>query len=154
MKIRVFTDGACSGNPGPGGWAVVWNTDTDSEQYAGGEQVTTNNRMELLAMAKALELIAKTGHKLNTYDIFSDSAYVVNGINKGWIANWKRARWKTKTKEDVKNRDLWEQIDKCLGEIKLKKITVDIHKVKGHAGNCFNELADQLARAESKKRQQ
>ena len=152
MKIRIYTDGACSGNPGPGGWAMVFNTNDECKTYSGYEVETTNNRMELLAFLKSLEKIYKDKYKSkNTYEIYSDSAYVVNGINRGWLYNWKINGWKTKTKEDIKNRDLWERIEFYISAFKVDKTNVSVIKVKGHAGNTFNELVDKLARKESAK---
>lgn len=152
MKIRIYTDGACSGNPGPGGWAMVFNTNDECKTYSGYEVETTNNRMELLAFLKSLEKIHKDKYKSkNTYEIYSDSAYVVNGINRGWLYNWKLNGWKTKTREDIKNRDLWERIEFHISAFKVEKINVSVIKVKGHAGNTFNELVDKLAKKESAK---
>ena len=152
MKIRIYTDGACSGNPGPGGWAMVFNTNDECKTYSGYEVETTNNRMELLAFLKSLEKIYKDKYKSkNTYEIYSDSAYVVNGINRGWLYNWKINGWKTKTKEDIKNRDLWERIEFYISAFKVDKTNVSVIKVKGHAGNTFNELVDKLAKKESAK---
>lgn len=152
MKIRIYTDGACSGNPGPGGWAMVFNTDDKCKTYSGYEVETTNNRMELLAFLKCLEKIYKSKHKSNNvYEIYSDSAYVVNGINRGWLYNWKMNGWKTKTGEDIKNKDLWEQVESYVSAFKVDKTAVSVIKVKGHAGNTFNELVDKLAKKESAK---
>lgn len=149
MKIRIFTDGACSGNPGPGGWGIVWNTDNNCEQFSGHEVKTTNNRMELLAVVRSLEKIVKDGKRKNTYEIYSDSAYVVNSINNNWLVGWKLNGWKTKQKEDVKNKDLWEQADVLLQAIRDGKLSVQLIKIKGHSGNTFNELVDELAKKES-----
>lgn len=152
MKIRIYTDGACSGNPGPGGWAIVVNTDDECKTHSGHEVETTNNRMELLAFLKSLEKIYEDKNKKkNTYEIYSDSAYVVNGINRGWLYNWKMNGWKTKTRDDIKNRDLWEQIESYISTFKVDKTNVNVIKVKGHAGNTFNELVDKLAKKESAK---
>ena len=108
--------------------------------------------MELLAFLKSLEKIHKDKYKSkNTYEIYSDSAYVVNGINRGWLYNWKLNGWKTKTREDIKNRDLWERIEFHISAFKVEKINVSVIKVKGHAGNTFNELVDKLAKKESAK---
>lgn len=152
MKVRIYTDGACSGNPGPGGWALVVNTDDKCKTHSGHEVDTTNNRMELLAFLRSVEVIYEAeDKKKNTYEIYSDSAYVVNGINRGWLYNWKMNGWKTKTKEDIKNRDLWEQIEFYITAFKVEDVSVDVIKVKGHAGNTFNELVDKLAKKESAK---
>lgn len=129
---------------------MVFNTDDGCKTYSGYEVETTNNRMELLAFLKSLEKIYKDKNKKkNTYEIYSDSAYVVNSINHGWLYNWKMNGWKTKTRDDIKNRDLWEQIESYISAFKVDKTNVDVIKVKGHAGNTFNELVDKLARKES-----
>lgn len=152
MKLRIYTDGACSGNPGPGGWAMVFNKADSCQTYSGYELETTNNRMELMAVVEALKQIRKEEDELNVqgYDeveLYSDSAYVVNAINGHWIDNWKANGWKTKRGENVKNVDLWKELDATL----LK--SVKFIKVKGHSGNTFNELVDKLARDESVKAQ-
>lgn len=131
---------------------MVFNTDDECKTYSGYEVETTNNRMELLAFLKSLEKIYKDKYKKkNTYEIYSDSAYVVNSINRGWLYNWKMNGWKTKTRDDIKNRDLWEQIESYISAFKVDKTNVSVIKVKGHAGNTFNELVDKLAKKESAK---
>lgn len=152
MRVRVYTDGACSGNPGPGGWAMVFNTDDNCKMYSGHETSTTNNRMELTAIVQCLSKIS-VGNKEDIYEIYSDSAYVVNSINNKWLERWKMSGWKTKQHEDIKNRDLWEQVDRYLTKIVHKGQSIKFIKVKGHAGNTFNELVDKLAREESVKAQ-
>lgn len=158
MKIRIFTDGACSGNPGPGGWAIVINKKEKCRVKSGGQKNTTNNRMELLAVVQALKEILQWLEK--TWDrkesaeaeVYSDSAYVINAITKGWLAKWKMNGWKTTAQKDVKNKDLWEQFFRLLVEIKLKwALDVKFVKVKGHSGNTFNEQADRFARKEVQK---
>ena len=134
-KLEIFTDGACSGNPGPGGWGVIlcW-PDKQKEMY-GGEKDTTNNRMEMTAVIEALKLI-KSDCEISLY---TDSKYVMDGVNK-WLSGWKQKGWKTSNKKPVKNQDLWESIDEC-----ITKHNIEWHWVKGHAGNPGNELADELA---------
>lgn len=152
MRIRIYTDGACSGNPGPGGWAVVWNTDNRCENFSGCNASTTNNRMELYAILQALKHIAKCG-MVGTYEIYSDSAYCVNSVNNKWLDRWQASGWKTKQKQDIKNRDLWEEVGRYLQHNESNGRKVVFVKVKGHAGNTFNELVDKLAREESTKAQ-
>jgi ribonuclease HI len=132
----VYTDGACSGNPGPGGWGATIKIGDETFEIFGGEDNTTNNRMELIAAIKALEYLNEN-HKITLY---TDSNYVKDGITK-WIFNWKKNNWKTSTKIPVKNSDLWIQLD----EIQNKR-EVKWNWVKGHAGNLGNERADELAR--------
>ena len=132
----VYTDGACSGNPGPGGWGATIKIGDETFEIFGGEDKTTNNRMELIAAIKALEYLNEN-HKITLY---TDSNYVKDGITK-WIFNWKKNNWKTSTKKPVKNSDLWIQLD----EIQNKR-EVKWNWIKGHAGNLGNERADELAR--------
>ena len=137
MEITIYTDGACSGNPGIGGWgAVILNHEDKPILLKGGLQNTTNNQMELMAAIESLKYFKKPKKIL----IFTDSKYVMNGIET-WIKNWKKNGWKTASKKPVKNRDLWEKLDK---EIERHKI--NWQWVKGHAGNINNEKADFLAR--------
>jgi len=134
--IDIFTDGACSGNPGPGGWGVLIIDGENRIELFGGERDTTNNRMELIAAIRALEETnAETPVRL-----YTDSQYVKNGINQ-WINGWKRNGWKTASKKPVKNQDLWEALD---AQTQNRKI--EWHWVKGHAGHPGNEHADALAR--------
>lgn len=154
MKVRIFTDGACSENPGPGGWAVVLNTASKCHTFSGNEKMTTNNRMELKAVIAALKVIvAKESkfHGKHDYEIYSDSAYVVNTINNHWIDAWKKNNWQTTKREDVKNKDLWEEFDALKTKAKKLGVRITLYKVKGHSGNTFNELVDKLARGESMK---
>lgn len=154
MLVRIFTDGACSENPGPGGWAAVFNTPTKHYKITGNEQSTTNNRMELMAVIQAfkkIESIEAGRAEHNVYEIYSDSAYVVNTINKCWVESWRANGWKTTKREDVKNRDLWEEFSSVRSRLRAIGINVTLIKVKGHAGNTFNELVDKLAREESMK---
>lgn len=150
MLVRVYTDGACSKNPGPGGWAMVFNFDKVCMINTGREKETTNNRMELTAVMKALEKMdALSKHKNHEYELYSDSAYVVNSINNCWLVKWKMNGWKTTKGSDIKNKDLWLKIDKYLKNLRQKNVKVTIIKIKGHAGHTFNELVDKLAREQS-----
>ena len=135
-KAEVYTDGACSGNPGPGGWGATIRMNEETFDINGGEKNTTNNRMELTAAIKALEYIDKS------YEItlFTDSSYVKDGITK-WIHNWKKNNWKTASKKPVKNCDLWEELDTLHNDR-----NVEWKWVKGHDGDPGNERADELAR--------
>lgn len=155
MKVRIFTDGACSENPGPGGWAAVFNTTSKCHTFSGNEQLTTNNRMELRAVIEAFKRIVRMESQFykpkHEYDIYSDSAYVVNTINNHWIEAWQKNNWQTTKHEDVKNRDLWEEFSKLKAKANKLGISITIHKIKGHAGNTFNELVDKLAKEESMK---
>lgn len=133
--VEIYTDGACRGNPGPGGWGV-WLKYADAEKFLyGGEQETTNNRMELMAAIQALEIL-KYPCRIKLY---SDSKYVLQGITE-WMANWKKRGWKTAAKKPVKNEDLWRRLDEV-----MQKHTINWTWVKGHSGNIGNEKADQLA---------
>lgn len=135
-RVRIYTDGACRGNPGPGGWGALLLWGDKRREICGGEAQTTNNRMELMAAIRALEALRKPC----SVDIYTDSTYVRNGIT-SWLAGWKRNGWRTSNKKDVKNRDLWEQLDALVQEH-----DVEWHWVKGHAGDPGNEAADALAR--------
>jgi ribonuclease HI len=135
--VVIHTDGACSGNPGPGGWgAILSYGDHHEKELKGGEANTTNNRMELMAAISALEALKKSCR----VDLHTDSQYLRNGIMT-WIANWKRNGWRTADKKPVKNVDLWQRLDAA-----LKPHQVRWHWVKGHAGHAMNERADVLAR--------
>jgi ribonuclease HI len=134
--VVIYTDGACSGNPGPGGWGAILSFAGKEKELKGGELHTTNNRMELMAAISALEALTKPCE----VDLHTDSQYVRNGIS-SWINNWKKNGWKTADKKPVKNVDLWQKLDAALKEHKVRW-----HWVKGHAGHPMNERADQLAR--------
>ena len=134
-KVEIFTDGACRGNPGPGGWGVLLRYDGNEKEMFGGESETTNNRMELMAAIKGLEALKE--HCL--VDLTTDSVYVKNGITE-WIHNWKAKNWKTSAKKPVKNVDLWQQLDE-----QVSKHDVSWHWVKGHSGHAENERVDALA---------
>lgn len=157
MKIRIFTDGACSGNPGIGGWSALIMFPECQNPMSGGEKETTNNRMELTAVVQPLHKVIKEWEQINGWDEFrgieviSDSAYVVNGVNQKWIETWKRNGWKTTSREPVKNKELWIELDKLISEAKAKEIELDFVKVKGHAGNHFNEMVDRMAKEEVNK---
>ena len=133
--VEIYTDGACKGNPGPGGWGVVLRFNGVEKHLYGAEAETTNNRMELLAVIKALEALNRNCR----VHITTDSQYVQKGITE-WIANWKRRGWKTAAKKPVKNQDLWQQLDAAVSEHE-----VEWAWVKGHSGHPENELADELA---------
>jgi ribonuclease HI len=134
--IEIFTDGACTGNPGPGGWGALIIDDCERREICGGENATTNNRMELMAAIEALRATGDAPVRLHT-----DSQYVKNGIT-SWINNWKRNGWRTSDRKPVKNKDLWQALD---AEVAGRDI--DWRWVKGHNGHEGNERADELARA-------
>lgn len=136
MTIEMYTDGACSGNPGPGGWGVLILRDGDEERLCGGDPATTNNRMELMAAIKALHAVDAG----TAVTIYTDSTYVKNGVT-DWVHGWKRNGWRTAAKKPVKNQDLWQTLD-ALAEARV----VTWKWVKGHAGHPGNEEADRLAR--------
>jgi ribonuclease HI len=141
-KLTIYTDGACLGNPGPGGWGVVIQNEAGSVELSGNHHDTTNNRMEVLAVIKALEAVPGDSYDLT---IYSDSQYMIKGITE-WIKGWKKRQWKTADNKPVKNYDLWLTLD---GLASLHKITWKW--VKGHNGNPGNERADQLASAAAKR---
>jgi len=134
-EVRIFTDGACKGNPGPGGWGAVLYYREQQKQIFGGEKVTTNNRMELMAAIQALAIL---NHPC-TVILTTDSQYVRKGISQ-WIKGWKRNGWKTSAKKPVKNADLWQMLDQH-----SQQHNIDWRWVKGHSGHPDNELADDLA---------
>ncbi len=134
--VEIFTDGACSGNPGPGGWGVVLRWRGHEKELYGGEKETTNNRMELMAAIQGLGALTRGSRAA----IYTDSKYVKDGITE-WIENWKRNGWRTAAKKPVKNEDLWRRLDEA-----IKGHDVDWHWIKGHAGHPENERADALAR--------
>ena len=135
--ILIYTDGACSGNPGPGGWGAVLIKDAHRKEINGGEAETTNNRMELMAAIEALNALKSAP---STVVLYTDSNYVKGGIT-NWIHNWKKNGWKTANKKPVKNADLWQALDEA-----EEKHNVTWRWVKGHAGHPENERADELAR--------
>lgn len=133
--VEIFTDGACKGNPGVGGWGALLRTKGKEREMYGGEAHTTNNRMELMGAIAALEILSRPCHiRLHT-----DSKYVQQGISE-WVHSWKQRGWKTASKQPVKNEDLWRRLDEAVGRHKIEWIWV-----KGHAGHIENERADQLA---------
>ena len=135
-KVTIYTDGACSGNPGPGGWGALLTMGEHEKELCGGEANTTNNRMELTAAIEALNALTRACE----VDLFTDSQYVKGGST-GWIYGWKKNGWKTAAKKPVKNAELWQALDEA-----LRRHKVDWHWVKGHAGHDGNERADELAR--------
>lgn len=135
MKIKIYTDGACSGNPGKGGWGALIQENDNEKKLSGSELNTTNNRMELTAVIRALEHYDET----KEIEVFTDSKYVMQGITE-WIKNWKTNHWKTSQKKDVKNKDLWVLLDSVSAKHDIKWSWV-----KGHAGDYGNEIADKLA---------
>lgn len=141
-EVTIYTDGACSGNPGPGGWGSILMIGENKREISGGKKNTTNNVMELTAVIEALKLL-KRPCKVHLY---SDSAYVVNAFLQNWILGWIKNGWKNSNKEEVKNKELWQEL------IALTKVhTVTFHKVKGHADNAYNNRCDELARNAIKK---
>ncbi|MDG1814001.1 MAG: ribonuclease HI [Porticoccaceae bacterium] len=134
-SVEIFTDGACRGNPGPGGWGVLMRYAGEEKSLWGGESDTTNNRMELNAVIEGLAALKRPCEVTLT----SDSTYVLKGIQE-WMPNWKKRGWKTASKQPVKNVDLWQKLDAVIGEHKI-----DWQWVKGHSGHRENEIADQLA---------
>jgi ribonuclease HI len=133
--VEVFTDGACRGNPGPGGWGVILRTKGKEKELWGGEAATTNNRMELTAVIRALEALTRPSR----VSLYTDSQYVQKGISE-WIHSWKRRGWKTADKNPVKNEDLWRRLDELAAGHE-----VEWHWVRGHSGHPENERADELA---------
>ena len=135
-RVSIFTDGACSGNPGPGGWGALIRYGDHVKELQGGEFATTNNRMELMAAIEALNALKQAC----AVDLYTDSQYVKGGMT-GWIHGWKKNGWKTSAKKPVKNSDLWIALDEAVARHKI-----EWHWVKGHAGHPENERADELAR--------
>ncbi|OXE37402.1 MAG: ribonuclease HI [Phenylobacterium zucineum] len=135
-KVVIYTDGACSGNPGPGGWGAILTLGQNVKEICGGEPDTTNNRMELMAAIRALEAL----NKPCAVELHTDSTYVMKGISE-WIHNWKRRGWRTADNKPVKNDDLWRELDQA-----RERHQVSWKWVKGHAGHPMNERADELAR--------
>jgi len=135
-RVTLFTDGACSGNPGPGGWGAILIFKGTEREVSGGEALTTNNRMELTAAIEGLEALTRGC----AVDLHTDSQYLRNGIT-SWIHGWKRNGWKTADKKPVKNEDLWRRLDEAIA-----RHDITWHWVKGHAGDSLNEAADLLAR--------
>ncbi len=136
-RVEIWTDGACSGNPGPGGWGALLTWNGHERELSGGEPETTNNRMELVAAIRALEAL----NRPSSVDLHTDSQYLRYGITQ-WLANWKRRGWKTADRKPVKNVDLWQRLEQA-----MERHDVTWHWVRGHAGDVNNERADALARA-------
>jgi len=134
-KVEIYTDGACRGNPGPGGWGAWLQYGAIEKELYGGDTETTNNRMELMAAIQALEALT---HPCSV-QLYTDSKYVLQGIT-DWMDNWKKRGWKTAAKKPVKNEDLWRRLDDA-----IQKHTINWSWVKGHSGNIGNEKADELA---------
>ena len=141
-EVTIYTDGACSGNPGPGGWGAILMLGENRKEISGGSENTTNNIMELTSVIEALKIL-KRPCKVNVY---SDSAYVVNAFLQKWIYGWMKKGWKTAGGDPVKNKELWQEL---YGLTKIHEVT--FNKVKGHADNEFNNRCDEMAVAESKK---
>ena len=137
QKVTIYTDGACSGNPGPGGWGAILMYQDVKKEMSGGSPDTTNNIMEVTAVIEALKSLKVPCE----VDLYSDSAYVVNCFKQGWIYNWIKNNWVTSSKEPVKNKELWQEL---YGLTKIHK--VNFIKVKGHADNIYNNRCDELAR--------
>lgn len=140
--VILYTDGACSGNPGPGGWAALLMTTTKQKELSGGESHTTNNRMEMKAVVEGLKALTRSCH----VKVHSDSALIINAFTKGWIQNWKKKGWRKSDKKPVENRDLWEEILTA-----MENHTVEWIKVKGHSTDQHNNRVDELAVRASKK---
>ncbi len=136
-KVVIYTDGACSGNPGPGGWGAILMYKENKKEISGGKKDTTNNVMEITAVIEALKLLKFPCD----VELYSDSAYVVNSFKQGWIYNWQINGWRTASKEPVKNRELWQEL---YNFTKIHKI--EFIKVKGHSDNKYNNRCDELAR--------
>ncbi|MCI4677684.1 ribonuclease HI [Rhodoblastus acidophilus] len=136
-RVAIWTDGACSGNPGPGGWGAILTFNGAEKEFSGGEPTTTNNRMELTAAISALEALTRPC----AVDLHTDSQYVRQGVT-SWMLGWKRNGWRTADKKPVKNEDLWKRLDEA-----AQRHDIAWHWVKGHAGDPMNERADALARA-------
>ena len=137
----IYTDGACLGNPGPGGWAALIQDDAESTTLAGGSPSTTNNRMEMQAVIESLSFLPKP----SDVELYTDSRYVINGINE-WIDTWSKNNWQTANRKQVKNKDLWQEL-----HARTQEHRIAWHWVRGHSGNQFNELVDRLAREEAYK---
>lgn len=140
-KVCIYTDGACSGNPGPGGWAAILRYNGHEKELSGGERETTNNRMELMAVISALTALKESCE----VELWTDSQYIEKAINEGWLAGWKRRGWKRKGGE-LKNIELWQELDGLLARHR-----VNFNWLKGHDGHEFNERCDALAVAERDK---
>lgn len=134
--VTIYTDGACLGNPGPGGWGAVLKFQGRRKEISGGFRKTTNNRMEMFAVIQALECLQRP----SAVEVFTDSRYINDAVNKGWLKKWRRNGWRTAAREPVKNQDLWLRLDKLLQEHQVR-----FFWIRGHAGNPENEFCDKLA---------
>jgi ribonuclease HI len=141
QSVIIYTDGACKGNPGPGGWGALLQYGEKHRELHGGEHHTTNNRMELMAAIQGLKALKRTGR----VDLYTDSQYVRKGITE-WMVNWKKNGWKTSSKKEVANQDLWQELDNLASNFNLS-----YQKVKGHSGDFYNEEVDNLAKKEAEK---
>ncbi len=141
-KVILYTDGACSGNPGPGGYAAILIYNGVEKEISGGEKNTTNNKMEMMAVIKGLEMLKEACE----VSVYSDSAYVVNSIEKGWVYSWKKNNWKKADKKEVKNIELWERMLELMNIHKVSFL-----KVKGHSDDELNNRCDRLAVSEREK---
>jgi ribonuclease HI len=140
--VTLYTDGACSGNPGPGGWGAILSYNGVEKELSGGDANTTNNRMELLAVISGLEALKEPCR----VELYSDSKYVIDGLSKGWAASWRKNGWRKADKKPALNPDLWEKLLNL-----VEKHELSYHWVKGHADNSYNNRCDQLAVTESQK---
>ena len=142
MEVKIYTDGACIGNPGPGGWGAIIISGNEKKELFGGEKLTTNNRMELTAAIKALEYYNKEEKKISSMPIkiYTDSVYLKEGIT-NWISNWEKNNWKTSDKKNVKNVDLWKKLKEL-----IKSKQIEWCWIKGHSNDPMNDLADKLAK--------
>ena len=136
-QVTIYTDGACSGNPGPGGWGCILMYNQHKKESSGGAADTTNNRMEITAALEALKLLKEPCQ----VDLYTDSAYLCNALEKRWLETWSKNGWKTASKSSVENQDLWKELI-----VELDRHDVQFHKVKGHADNEYNNRCDKLAR--------
>ena len=136
-QVTIYTDGACSGNPGPGGWGCILMYNQHRKESSGGALNTTNNRMEITAALEALKLLKEPCR----VDLYTDSAYLCNALEKKWLDTWSKNGWKTASKSNVENQDLWKELI-----VELDRHDVQFHKVKGHADNEYNNRCDKLAR--------
>ena len=141
-QVTIYTDGACSGNPGPGGWGCILMYKEHRKESSGGAENTTNNRMEITAALEALKLLKEPCQ----VDLYTDSAYLCNALEKKWLETWSRNGWKTASRSNVENQDLWKEL-----LIQFERHDVMFHKVKGHADNEFNNRCDKLAREAAQK---
>lgn len=141
-KVIIYTDGACSGNPGKGGWAAILSFEGREKEISGYDPFTTNNRMELTAAIEGLKALKETCE----VELYSDSSYLVNGFRLGWLENWKANGWRNKSRDEVKNIDLWKKLDDLCSRHSVKWV-----KVKGHSDNEYNNRCDILATGEIKK---